>query len=140
MAEVGQRGGILDLVRLDRETGGALTADMMERLGCTMAGAPLVYGWHAVHVWSRHLPQGSAVWRAMHREEGAFSSPYGLALLAADIFDAVMVAGRNAAESNGATFRSQLKLHPRPGKKDDGGHFGSGAIPVGEFDAWYYGT
>jgi hypothetical protein len=110
---------------------------MMERLGITMAGAP-IFGWHALAVWARHLPQGSAVWRARHPEEATYASDYGRALILADIFDAVMHAGRVAAESNGAKFPRGDRPYPRPGAKDGTQHFGSGGIPVAEFDAWFY--
>lgn len=139
MAEERQRGGILALVRLDRETDGALTADMMERLGCTLAGAPHVYGWHAVAMWAQNLPQGCAVWRARHPEEAAFASDYGRALLSADIFDAILHAARSIAVSVGADMR-QPKPHRRPNDGREAQHIGAGAIPVSDFDAWYYGT
>jgi hypothetical protein len=111
---------------------------MMERLGCTLAEAPIVYGWHSVAVWARHLPQGSAVWRAKHREEAAYAGDYQRALILADIFDAIVHAGRVAAESNGAKFHTNPKPYPRPGARDEAEHFGSGGIPVSEFDAWFY--
>lgn len=137
MAADWKRGGILALVRLERETGGALTADIMERLSCTLAQAPLFYGWHALSTWSGHLPQDSAVWRARHPDEAAFASAYGRAVIAADTFDAIMSAAKMLASVEGARVRSP-KPYPRPGQEDDSRHFGSGAIPVSEFDAWYY--
>lgn len=137
MAGDGRRGGILALVRLDRETDGALEADTMERLGCTLAQAPFLYGWHALATWARHLPQDSAVWRARHPEEAAFASAYGRAVIAADTFDALMGAAAMLARVQGARVRDP-KPFPRPGAKDETRHFGSGGIPVAEFDAWYY--
>lgn len=137
MAEDGRRGGILALVRLDRETDGALTADMLERLGCSLVQAPFLYGWHAVMTWARHLPQDSAVWRARHPDEAAFASDYQRSLIAADTFDAVMRVMATIAAAHGANVR-EPKPYPRPndGRKTE--HFGSGGIPVSEFDAWYY--
>lgn len=137
MAEDWRRGGILALVRLDRETGGALTADMMERLGCSLVQAPFLYGWHAVATWARHLPQDSAVWRARHPEEAAFASDYQRAIIAADTFDAVMRVIGTIAAAHGTNVRDP-QPYPRPhdGRKTE--HFGSGGIPVSEFEAWYY--
>ena len=109
----------------------------MERLGCTLARARLFYGWHSLAVWARHLPQDSATWRAKHPEEAAFASPYGMATIAADTFDALMSAMVNVVKANGANMR-RPKPYPRPGTKDETRHFGSGGIPVSEFDAWYY--
>lgn len=138
MGEHWQRGGIIALVRLDRETDGALTADCMERLGCTLAKARLFYGWHSLAVWARHLPQESATWRAQHPDEAAFASAYGRALIATDIFDAIAYGTVSIVKANRATMRDP-KPYPRPNAKDrDARHFGSGGIPISEFDAWYY--
>lgn len=139
MAEDWRCGGIVGLVRLDRETDGALTADMMERLGCTFAGAPVLYGWHAVATWTRHLPQGSAVWRAKHPKEAAYSSDFGRANIAADQFDAILSLVGVIAAAHGAGARTP-KPYPRPNADDGTKHFGSGGIPVSEFDAWFYAT
>ena len=109
----------------------------MERLGCTLAKAPLFYGWHAIATWSRHLPQESAVWRARHPHEAAFCSPYGRATIAADTFDAVLNAAAVVIKAFGVTPRAP-KPYPRPTDRPDTRHFGSGGIPVSEFDAWYY--
>ena len=112
---------------------------MMERLGCTMAKAPLLYGWHAVATWARHLPQDSATWRARHPEEAAFASAYGRAVIAADTFDALMRGVVAVARSNGADVRREPKPYPRPDSQGkEARHFGSGGIPVSDFDAWYY--
>lgn len=110
---------------------------MMERLGCTMARAPILYGWHSLFVWANHLPQDSAVWRARHPHEAAFASGYGQATIAADTFDALMRGIVSVVRSNGANMRDP-KPYPRPDVKDETQHFGSGGIPVSEFDAWYY--
>lgn len=111
---------------------------MMERLGCTMAKAPIVYGWHSLVTWARHLPTGSAVWRARHPEEAAFASDVGRAAIAADTFDAILNGVAALVRASGATIRDP-RPYPRPGSKADAQHFGSGAIPVSEFESWYYG-
>lgn len=109
----------------------------MERLSCTLAQARLSYGWHALYLWARHLPQDSATWRAKNPDEAAFASAYGRAVIAADTFDALMHGIKAIVRSNGATMRDP-KPYPRPNAKDESRHFGSGGIPVSEFDAWYY--
>lgn len=108
---------------------------MMERLGITLAGAP-VFGWHDVAVWARHLPTGSAVWRALNPKQAAFASDVGRAYIMADQFDATMHVIKAIASAAGGRPRDP-KPYPRPGK-DEGGHFGSDPIPAGEFDAWFY--
>lgn len=108
---------------------------MMERLGITMAEAHL-FGWHAIARWARHLPQGSALWRARHPEHAAWSGDLGRAYILADIFDAVLGAIGTIAAAHGARPRSP-KPYPRPGVRDEAEHFGSGGIPVRDFDDWY---
>ena len=108
---------------------------MMERLGITLAGAP-IFGWHAVAVWARHLPEGSATWRALHPEHARFASALGRASIAADTFDAVMLAIQAIAAAHGG-HPKRPQPYPRPDSKDTS-RFGKGAIPVSEFDAWFY--
>lgn len=110
---------------------------MMERLGHTMAGALRVYGWHALVTWARHLPQDSATWRAKHPDEAAFASAYGRATIAADTFDAIMCSVVSLARAHGARVRDP-KPYPRPSDKADIRHYGSGGIPVADFESWYY--
>lgn len=109
----------------------------MERLGCTLAQARLSYGWHALATWARHLPHESATWRAKHPDEAAFASAYGRATIAADTFDAIVNGALAVARTQGARTRTP-KPYPRPGDRPEARHFGSGAIPVADFDAWYY--
>ncbi len=108
---------------------------MMERLGITLEGAPS-FGWHAVSVWARHLPEGSAVWRALHPEHAAFASELGRASIMADIFDAVLHTAATIAAAHGGKPR-QPKPYPRPGARDRRS-MGGGAIPVSSFDEWFY--
>lgn len=111
----------------------------MERLSCTLAQAPFLYGWHSLFVWAKHLPQGSAVWRAKHPDEAKFASEFGRAVIAADTFDAIMHGIVSIVRSNGVNMR-ETKPYPRPNAKDDSRHFGSGGIPVSQFNDWYYAT
>lgn len=108
---------------------------MMERLGITLEGAPS-FGWHAVFTWARHLPEGSAVWRALHPRHAAFSSDMGRAAIMADTFDAVMHAIQAIAAAHGGRPR-QPKPYPRP-NAEDRDSYGKGAIAVADFDEWFY--
>lgn len=108
---------------------------MMERLGTTLDGAPS-FGWHAVSVWARHLPEGSATWRALHPEHAAYASDLGRARMLADLFDAVMHATYTIAAAHGGRPRKP-KPYPRP-DANDRQRFGSDPIPAAEFDAWFY--
>ena len=113
---------------------------MMERLGVTLAGAP-IYGWHEVATWARHLPEGSAVWRARHPDESAWVTRRATSEQLASIFDAVMgvahtLATRWAAEG---THPKMPKPYPLPWRSgNDTSRLGRGAIAVSDFDDWYY--
>ena len=111
---------------------------MMERLGVTFAQAPRRYGWHAVATWARHLPESSAVFRARHPKESAWASEFGRAAMQADQIDATGEVVRAIAAACGARPRD-VRPYPRPWHDDrDVRKFGAGAIPVRDFDAWYY--
>lgn len=111
----------------------------MERLGVTFARAPLLYGWHAIATWARHLPEGSAVWRAEHPRETAFSSELARASIMADQFDATMQVIVAIAKAHGSKRVRTPKPYPRPWNEPEGHVIGKGGgIPVRDFDAWYY--
>lgn len=128
------RGKIAGLVRLDRESGGALDWDCMVQLGVRLADIPRTYGWDALDVFARHLPLDSATRRWESRDEALFASDIGRAALLADIFDAV----RAFNFSFSAKGTVQPKPHGRPWTSPNTERYGSDAIPVSEFDAWFY--
>ena len=132
MAGARRRGKIAGLVRFDRESGGALDWDCMVQLGVRLADIPRTYGWDALDVFARHLPLDSATRRWASRDEAAFSSDVGRAALLADIFDAV-----RAFNYSFAAKGSKPEPHPRPWTAPNKTSYGSGAIPVSEFDAWF---
>lgn len=105
---------------------------MMERLGIPISQAH-VMGWHNIAVWSRHLGQGSHVHAAMHREEAAYASELHIAAQLADIFDLL-----NRLRYEILRAKREPKPYPRPWDKNRK-KFGKGAIPVSEFEDWYYG-
>jgi hypothetical protein len=128
-----RRGKIAGLVRFDRESGGALDWDCMVQLGVRLADIPRAYGWDALEVFARHLPLDSATRRWASRDEASFASDIGRAALLADIFDAV-----RAFNASFAAKGTKPEPHMRPWKAKNRITYGSGAIPVSEFDEWYY--
>lgn len=104
----------------------------MERLGITLAQANR-YGWHNVAAFVRHLGQGSYLWAYKHPDEAAYFSPLHTAAQLADLYDLV-----NTARRDGKKGARAPKPYPRPWAKDKK-RIGRGAIPVRDFDAWYYG-
>lgn len=116
---------------MDDETEGALDADMMERLGIPISQAGM-FGWHHVAVWARHLGQGTHVWAYRNDEEAAYASQLHLAAQLADIYDLILAAHFGKQAQKLKYPRPWDKERLRIGKKRD-------AIPVADFDAWYYG-
>ena len=132
----GRAGGIAYLVRLDRETGGAVEYDLMTLLGIRMDDVPETIGWDGLVIFCRHLPDDSATMRAVyeHGHEGMerWATQSTTNELLADIYD--LVNRRFVSEKD----KHKVKPLERPWDKSTR-HFGSGAMPQDEFLAWYYG-
>lgn len=126
-------GGIIALVDLNDETDGALNADMMRILG-----APLdmchAYGWHNIADLARHLDQGSAVYRALNKAHIVSDSMLYDAMLL--ISDYIAQLNHNYCMAHGAKGTAPKRIK-RPWDENHG--IGKGAIPINEFESWYYG-
>lgn len=134
-------GGIASLVRLNRETDGALNADMMVRLGVPFSLAPRI-GWGNLADFVRHLGRDSCVYRARNPEEELFASGLHSNAALADLYDLVaeFITLYASAHSGKGRRPNRPKRYPRPWVED--GEFeriGRDPIPVSEFDRWYYG-
>lgn len=135
----GQPGGIIGLVRLDRESGGALDYDCMVQLGVRLADIPRTFGWDALPIMARHLTTESAVWRHLHPDEAPWTQPIRLAAIMADLFDAVRGFAHAYAQAHTKRKLKRPEPYPRPWAHDDTKRsYGADPIRVGDFDAWYY--
>lgn len=114
----------------------------MERLGAPLSElGPL--GWDNVYNLARHIAadSGSYTYRGRHPKEAAYAEGLHIAAMVADLYDlvadfAVMYA---RAHSGGRSIK-KIPKYPRPwAKSDDSQRIGKGAIPVSDFDEWYYG-
>ena len=103
--------------------------------------APLAYGWAEIANIVRHLPEGSATWRALHPDEAGWVTRQATAELLAGVLDAVVGVGHILA-----CRWSEKGSRPKPPKpvdlpwrrNADKQSIGGGGIPVADFDAWYY--
>ena len=111
----------------------------MAMLGTTLDAARAHFGWGAIADFVRHLPPGSATWRALNPEAAAFCSPLSLATISADVFDELALTRYTVAKLFSPVAPKKPRPYSRPWDTSGDRHFGSGAIPVSEFDAWYYG-
>lgn len=140
----GPRGGICALVRVDRETDGALDADCMAHLGARLSDVPLTIGWDGLLVLYRHADETWATWRAQNRGQvGDWCTTLRTNALLADCVDAINAAAYVVAKAHSMKGSRPKAPDPveRPWAKAAGErHLGSGAIPRSEFLDWYYGS
>lgn len=107
----------------------------------TFDTARLHFGWRAMLDFTRHLPLDSATRRELDPESARFASPLSQSAMLADIIDLTNYTRHLVARANfkGVSSRPP-NPYPRPGVQDKNTqHFGSGAIPISQFDEWYYG-
>ena len=93
-------------------------------------------------VFVRHLDSRSAVYRAQHPEEAAFASPLKQSAILADLFDAIRALEYTFVLANlkkGAAAPPPPSKYKRPGVDDGVQRIGRDAIPIAEFNDWYYG-
>lgn len=110
----------------------------MERLGAPLDSCHLI-GWHNVVRYARHMANvpGTHVWRYYNKDEYNYASPLHLAAMIADAYDLINAFYISMTTPKGKAPR-RLEPYPRPWRKDRA-KIGRGAIPVRDFDAWYYG-
>lgn len=116
----------------------------MERLGVRFDEIPETIGWDAALVYVRHLARDtrSATFRALNPELAEFASAWRQSAILADIYDAIQAFNWSfvyAHTKKGAVPPQKPKPYPRPGADDGLQHIGKDAIPISDFDQWYYG-
>ena len=134
----GHAGGIGYLIRLDRETDGAIEYDLMTLLGIRLRDVPGTIGWDGLKIFCRHLPDESATMRAVYEHDHDGMEHWGTRgqtnELLADIYDLV--------NRRFVSQKDKYKVRPleRPWDRKTR-HFGKGgdAMSKDEFLAWYYG-
>lgn len=110
---------------------------MMERLGVPFEYGHLI-GWHNVSDFARHLDQASNTWRAQHQDEANYASGLHTNAALADIYDLLAALAVSFSRAHGGRPKAP-KPYPRPWVDDkDEKHIGRDAIPVADFDDWYY--
>lgn len=108
------------------------------------AGIPLdsghLVGWHNVAALARFLrrDEGSYTWRAEHPKEAQFSGGLQRSAILADIYDMVASFAHMYASAHSHSRQRAPKRYPRPWEKGEK-RIGKGAIPIKDFDKWYYG-
>ena len=113
----------------------------MERIGAPLSECDSV-GWHETFTLARHIAadSGSHTYRALHQEEAAYAEQLHIAAMLADLYDllATFAVAYARAHSGGRSVKA-IPKYPRPWDKGDAKRIGRGAIPIKDFDDWYYG-
>lgn len=116
----------------------------MTILGLRLSDVPEAMDWHALWVFTRHLPEGSATARDMNPEYSAFSLRIKQSAMLADLID-VAIGIRCVVQKAYAKNPNEIKQpdpYPRPWKVDTGKetrHIGSDPIPIKDFEKWWEG-
>lgn len=115
----------------------AVEYDLMTRVGATLDDVPARIPWRALSAFVRKLDPQSATFAELNPELAAWVMPTQVQKMIADVYDRLGDLWNVCAL--GATRRRQRPAtpYPRPGKGKGKKVFGSGAIPIGEFDAWW---
>lgn len=101
--------------------------------------APPIYGWAELANLARHLPTGSATWRATHPDEAPWDTTLGMAHVAAATYDAVAAVIHTLACRWSERRPPDPEPFPVPWAPDTWRRrrVGSGAVTVAEFDEWW---
>lgn len=110
----------------------------MTLLGVPWHLAPRVCGWADLATFAKHLPTGSATWRARHPELAPWTEPLALVNVGADVFNVIARFAHLYASAHSKARRPAPNPYPVPWAEDRAVRIGSGAIPVAEFEDWYY--
>ena len=128
-------GGIAALVDLNRDTDGALAADILERLHVPITQAHRI-GWGEIYAWARHLGSGSYTFGAKQPEYDI--TPALVLEFIACCADAINSLNHNLCRAYGSKGKKPDPI-PRPWTEDKVKKIGSAPIPIRDFESWYYG-
>lgn len=107
-------------------------------LGMTFECAVKSYGWGEMLNFSEHLPIESQTVYAKNRELIDFSTDLKRNAILADLYDLVGAFLYTFAHAHGSKS-GKPKPYKRPWLAADEQRIGRGAIPISEFNKWYYG-
>lgn len=109
----------------------------MAVVGIRLRDVPSTIGWDGLSMLLRNSPRFEAYRMAKSPEFEEFGCQLRQSAMLADIYDAVMSVAYIAAKGMGGSPQKPRPM-PRPWLSDAGQTVGSDAIPVGDFDDWYY--
>ena len=133
-------GGIIGLAKQTLAHRGAIEHDLLTQTGYEVKDIGGALSWSAFDSFVRHLGPGSALARDIDPESAAWSETLKTNGILADIWDALMLINANLIAMGSGKRAKEPRTYPRPwmeDQKSDGQHFGSGAVPVDELQAFF---
>lgn len=100
--------------------------------------ATQIHGWGELINFADNLPLDSRTVYAKNREVFDFASDLKRNAILADIYDAIAMFLHSFGKVHGSKS-PKPKPYKRPWLSESEHHIGRGAIPISEFEKWYYG-
>lgn len=107
-------------------------------LGMSLECAVRSFGWGEVINFADNLPISSMTVYAKNKDLLDFATDLKRNAILADIYDLIVAFYHTFAHAHGSKS-SKPKPYKRPWLAPDEQRIGSGAIPISEFNKWYYG-
>ena len=124
-------GGILSLAEFAADHHKALEFDLM-RCGYELKDVGRSISWGALHSFINNVGLDSALGMELNPELHQWSSTLTTNKILADIYDMMAQINANLVAIGSRKPAKKPKTYPRPGGKNNGDKYGSGAVPVPE--------
>lgn len=115
-----------------------MNCDCLERLGCTFEQARAAFGWRGLLDFFEHIPMSAATVAEIAPEHSTRDIELRQTELLASIFDGLAWL-QNSLVRRWGGHPQKPQPYPLPWRKPKTTTYGRGAIPVADFDKWYYG-
>lgn len=112
----------------------------MSILHCRLSHIPDTYGWDGLYILITNAPENSALNRALNPDLYSFGTSLKQSAILSDLFNAIAMFRYEFASANSPKRKPKKpQLYPTPWTENkDSEIIGKGAIPVSQFDDWYY--
>lgn len=133
-------GGIAGLATIVSEHRKAVSYDLLTLTGYQLSDIGRGLDWASLRAFLENVPADGALMRELHPELATWTTRAKTNAILADIFDALSAIDAHIIALGTGKAVKKPKPYPRPtGKKQDDNvrHFGRGALPVNELEAWF---
>ena len=118
----------------------AIEYDLLTLTGHELADVGRTLSWGALASFLAYERNGSALDRDVNGDASIWSDIIKTNGILADIYDQLAQINANLVAIGSRSKSQPVKPYPRPGIEQDGEnrrHFGKGALPVNELEAWF---